>query len=403
MQYNAVIAKRIAGLDDGVAFAAFDQSSAQHDGLDWKPPPSTGCGGRNRTDEGDAIDALRLLASGVDDPYNHVTYGKHLQFIDSYACFHCCATHLESITKQKSNSSAFVNGFNTDKLRASFDVNHATQYLVSQKEISRLTSLNSENTNFDDPSVEAMEFSEISSSSSHKNVPQIAVQLQNASTLQQTDDSMIHLNISDLNLSDTSMHVEEIAHQQEGGSNDETVIIPQNVGEEEEPQSSDDTDNIMDQLPEECRDAFIGWKHTEDFNSVQFWDGWRRYKVRRFSMKNNAATILPCVVSDEDKDTGSIFIRFCYNWWTVSAIVKTFRINGENVRKLFVQRCMVYRASTGDYPYFLMQTFISTCNKPIAGFYFCDLKLLQEDPENLSRGIVFFLVKLRCRLPLFSS
>jgi hypothetical protein len=121
------------------------------------------------------------------------------------------------------------------------------------------------------------------------------------------------------------------------------------------------------------------------------------YKVRRFSRRNYAASKLNIVVSDEELEASSMYIFFCYNWWSISAAVKLFNYDDQkNVKKLFLQRCLLYRASTGDYPYFVMQLFISTCNRPILGMYLCDLAQLKNKDHinaNLAKGTMFFLLK----------
>jgi hypothetical protein len=183
---------------------------------------------------------------------------------------------------------------------------------------------------------------------------------------------------------DTSMHSngEDEDHQ------------PQRSSSNEGETTDDDTPAFFLSLPEECREAFVNWKHDSELNEIQFWDSdvRRVFQLRKFSQTNDAAARLSIAVYDEVHVTASDWIRFLYNWFTVSAAVKTFVIGGKPVKKVFLQRCMLYRSTTRDYPYFLMEVFISTCNKPILGLYVCDLEKA-KDPQNVARGTMFTLLK----------
>jgi hypothetical protein len=280
----------------------------------------------------------------------------------------------ERVEKARSSSS----GFNTDKLR-NFDIDHATKYLTDEA-ISRLTSFN-ESSSFH-ASSSALDGQASNAKSSQ--MTSLANGLQ-AVALEQQQDGGHDNNAMDVFEQpleqDTSMHVEEIAA---GSGNNES--------------STEDDENLLQSsprdLPEECSEDLIGWNHGLDHNVVQFWDSRepRRYRVRHFSKTNDAASTLCIAVSDEEGVTSRIYIRFIFNWWAVSAAVKSFKCDDKMVKKVFFQRCMVYRKSTGDYPYFIMQVFISTCNRPILGMYLCDLEQA-KDPRNLGTGNMFFLLK----------
>lgn len=110
-------------------------------------------------------------------------------------------------------------------------------------------------------------------------------------------------------------------------------------------------------------------------NTVQFWNGERIYTVHRFSLSNHAASSQKLQYSDEPLE---VFIKYCiqlYNWWNAGAVFKAFEVEREGLQRSrpFLSRCVVYDKKHKNFDTYIVQVMMTTCNKPIVGFYVCDL------------------------------